>query len=151
MWNLSKNLWTAVQKKPISWELTLLSIKGKNNFSRKVLLEPEVYRNGMFSQDRETDLRVPTEPKWPVKSLDIFFSIFRIIFLIGQSSYYKVYLKRLGALKIHLTCSADKPIHLASLTGTILYLVITQNSPLVCICPNCWPPKYTTQIWQDAY
>lgn len=57
----------------------------------------------MFSQDRETDLMVPTEPKWPVKSLELFFSIFRIIFLIGQSSYYKVYLKRLGALKKHLT------------------------------------------------
>lgn len=71
----------ALQKMPVSRELTLLSIKGKNNFSRKVLLEPEESRNGMFSQDRETDLMVPTEPKWLVKSLDIFFSIFGIIFL----------------------------------------------------------------------
>lgn len=102
---------TAVQNKPRSWQLTLLSTKGKNNFSTKVLLEPEVSRNGMFSQDREADLMVPAEPKWPVKSLGLvahvltrhILLLFRMIFVIGQSSYYRMYPKRLGALKRYLT------------------------------------------------
>ena len=50
-----------------------------------------------------------------------------MILLTGQSSYCKVHLKRLGAPRKHIVLPADKLIHLGRLTGTIPYLVITQN------------------------
>ena len=78
-----------------------------------------------------------------------------MIFLTGQSSYCKVHLKRLGASRKHTVLPAGKLIHLGRLTGTIPYLVITQNLYIyVCICIYvCVCIIYlldeTTQIWQD--
>lgn len=70
------------EQKPRSWQLTLLSTKGKNSFSANVLLELEVSRNGMFPQDRESDLMVAAEPKWPVKALGLVVQVLpRHIFL----------------------------------------------------------------------
>lgn len=64
--------------------------------------------------------------------------VFRMIFLRGQSFYYKVHLKRLGAPKCTSPCSADKPISLGSLTEARPYLVITPKSPLICKRPKCF-------------
>lgn len=117
---------------------------------------------GRFPQDRESDLRVLAEPKWTVRFLELaghiymkkFFStVFRMTFLTGQSSYHTVYLQRQVTPKKHLTspCFADKAIYLDRLTGTIPYLIITQNSPLIYLGPNCSSLRCTIQIWQDAY
>lgn len=101
------------EQKPRFWQITLLSTKGENNFSTKVHLSWNIQKWDVSSRQRNWPngtYQLSQNGQWspwgrlPIYSLDIFFSIvFRKIFLTGQFSYYKVYLKKLGAPKKHLT------------------------------------------------
>lgn len=129
-------------------DLSYYQLKGKI-ISQRRCLGTEVSRNEMFPQNRETDLTASkvSGAGCPPTPLDIFLStVFRMTFLTGHSSYYKSG----NTEKAPHPALLDKPIRLGSLTATILYLVITQNSPLICICLNLFFFHILHRFWQDA-
>lgn len=120
---------------------TLLSTKGKKKFPNEGVLGPEISRKWDVSTKQKN---WPNGTSWakmarkvpgagcPLTHWTYFFPLFSEWFF----SQVNLLTRRLGAQKSTSPCSSDKPIHLGSLTETILYLVITQNSPLICICLN---------------